>query len=144
MGINCKPQLVIAGFLVAINSMVYHLRWFPLRRQKSILVWEDGWMECWTQLLSSYHPGKIHQYPEIPTNPKVCLNLMLFLCCQGGIWTPLEGPVLLAAPFDLVLSGDRRMSKRTGKDHLFWGQIQPRWHEHLDFDFFFKCQVYTP
>ena len=45
--------------------------------------------------------------------------------------------------FVLVLSGDRRMSKRTGKDHLFWWQIQPRWHEHLDFYFVFSNVRFT-
>ena len=61
-----------------------------------------------------------------------------------GFGLYLEGTVLLAARFRrfrpgpddflgwTVLSGDRRMSKRTGKNYLFCGQVQPRWHEHLD------------
>ena len=31
---------------------------------------------------------KIHQYPEIPTNPKVCLNLILFCVVKVGYGLP--------------------------------------------------------
>ena len=101
-------------------------------------------MECWTQLLSSYHPGKIHKSPEIPTNPKICLNLMCFFVVKVGKLDSPKGSCSIGCElFVLVLSGDRRMSKRTGKDHLFWWQIQPRWHEHLDFYFVFSNVRFT-
>ena len=108
------------------------LRWFPLKRQKSILVWED-----WKRVVSSKSPGPcFSNFWKIDwQSSKLCwLGMVQYLLStKNRVWwshiQKISSPVWTTGT---LAQGDRWMSKGTGPNCVLRGQVQPKWHELLE------------